>query len=292
MPNTICIVTDSCALVSNGAGLKSDLVTVVPNTLHFTGKTYYEGVDLDNEEAMRLMARESFPPRVASPDVAQFAQVYQRLAASADGIISIHPSRKLFSSWDNARQAARQVAGHCPIEVLDSRSISAGQGMLVGIALQAIAQGVDFEELVRIVRGAVERIYSVYYVESFDTLLQNKIMSSSHTILGAMLGIKPFLTIEEGALQAIEKVRTRVQAVERLVEFVVEFIDIEQVMILQPRQNISEQTRMLQDRLAVEFPGRHFPYALYGPSLAALVGLDAFGVVVLEREMEAFEDDF
>jgi hypothetical protein len=77
-----------------------------------------------------------------------------------------------------------------------------------------------------------------------------------------------------------------------MVEFVVEFTDIEEVIILQNKPYISDQTRMLQDRLAVEFPGRHFPYALYGPSLTALLGTEVPGVVVLESEMEFFDDGY
>jgi fatty acid-binding protein DegV len=107
-----------------------------------------------------------------------------------------------------------------------------------------------------------------------------------------MLQIKPFLAMEEGHLRPMEKVRTRVQAVERLVEFAVEFTEIEEAVILQPKAHVTEQTRMLQDRLAVEFPGRHFPHALYGPSLAALIGPDATGLVVLESEIDEDEDDF
>jgi DegV family protein with EDD domain len=291
MPN-IHIVTDSCALYAGAALDDPERVTVVPGLLHLGAQTYREGCDLTAEDAMRLMKQETFPPHVVSPTVAQFLEVYNRLIGSCDAIISIHPSRLLYPNWENARAAMRQVASYCPIEVVDSQTISAGQAMLVRLAQRVITEGLSFEEVVRKVRGASERVYSVYYVDSVDMLLQNKIVSSSHAILGAMLGIKPFLTIEEGALRMIEKVRTRTQAVERLVEYVVEFIDIEDAIILQNKPYLSDQTRMIQDRLALEFPDHHFPYAVYGPSLAALIGVDATGLVVLEREMEAFDDDF
>jgi fatty acid-binding protein DegV len=117
-------------------------------------------------------------------------------------------------------------------------------------------------------------------------------MTSSHTILSALLGIKPFIGVEHGRLALIEKVRTRAQAIDRLVEFVVEFAEIEDVVILQHKTYMSEQTRMVQDRLAVEFPGQYFPYSLYGPSMASLIGADATGLVVLERETDSIEDDF
>jgi hypothetical protein len=87
-------------------------------------------------------------------------------------------------------------------------------------------------------------------------------------------------------------VKTRLQAVDRLVEFVVEFSDIEDVLILQHKSYITEQTRMVQDRLAVDFPGQYFPHTLYNPSLAGLIGVDATGIVVLESEIEELDDDF
>jgi fatty acid-binding protein DegV len=164
--------------------------------------------------------------------------------------------------------------------------------MLVKVATKAIREDVPFDDMVRQVRGGIERIYAIYYVETVSYLLQNKIMAPSHAILGTMLGVKPFLGLEHGQLAMNEKVRTRLQAVDRLVEFVVEFTDIEDVVILQHKSYITEQTRMVQDRLALEFPNQYFPYSLYAPSLAALIGADATGIVILEREMEPIDDDF
>ncbi len=289
---TIQIVTDSAANFASPHFVQQHPVTVVPNKLSIAGRTFREGVDLSAEEALRLLAHQPYAPLVTSPSESEFAEVYNRLARTCDAIISVHPSREILPSWANATRAARQIAGHCQVIVIDSQSLCAGQGMLVKVAAKAIERESSVDDIVRAVRGAVERIYTIYYVESVNYLLQNKIMSTSHAVLGLMLGIKPFLGIEHGRLQLIEKVKTRLQAVDRLVEFVVEFSDIEDVVILQHKSYISEQTRMVQDRLAVDFPGQYFPYALYNPSLAAMIGTDATGVVVLESETEEPDDDF
>jgi len=291
MPN-IQIVTDSCAHFVNSHFVQQNPITVIPNKIRIGGRTYLEGVDLSSEEAIRLIAHEQFTPVVTSPTENDFAEVYHRLAATADAIISIHPSQHLYPSWENARAAAQQIGGHCETVVIDSQSLSAGQAMLVRVAATAIAEGASIEEVIRRVRGGVDRIYTIFYVETVNSLLHSKIISGSHAILGAMLGIKPFLTIENGYLTPMEKVRTRAQAIERLVEFVVEFTEIDDVVILQNKPHMSEQTRMVQDRLALEFPNRYFPYTLYNPSLAALIGTDATGVVILETEMEEIDDDF
>jgi DegV family protein with EDD domain len=285
------IVTDSCAHFINPHFVHQHPVTVVPNKINIGGKFYREGVDITAEEAMRLISQQSFAPQVVSPSVADYAAVYAKLARHHDAIISLHASSQVYPSFQNAKAAAAQTPGPCEIVVIDSQTMCAAQGMLVRVTAKAIERSTSIDELVRLIRGTIERLYSIYYVESIDYMLQNKILSASHSILGAMLSIKPFVTIENGALMPIEKVRTRTQAVERLVEFLVEFSSIDDVVILQHKTHMSEQTRMLQDRLALEFPGRYFPYAIYGASLASLIGTDATGLVVLEGEMEQIDDD-
>jgi DegV family protein with EDD domain len=289
------IVTDSGAHFVNAHFVQQNPVTVVPNRITIGDAVYREGEDLSAEEALQLIARHRPAPTVTPPTVGDYMQAYERLAPTHDTIISIHASREIFESWHNARSAAHNMMGYCDIIVLDSQTLCAAQGLLVQVAVRAIQDGQPPDEVVRIVRGAVDRLYAIYYVETLDFLLHSRIMSASHTVLGTMLGIRPFVSLEEGHLVAIEKVRTRGQAVERLVEFAVEFTDIEQAVILQSRLAVTDQTRSLQERLGAEFPQQQFPYTVYAPSLAALIGTDATGIVILESEistMEFFEDDF
>jgi DegV family protein with EDD domain len=285
------IVTDSFAYFADNTILQRFPITVVPNQIKIGSRTYYEGVDLSPDEAFRLIAEQPEPPIVTPPSEADFVRAYNKAARTSDAVLSIHASREMFQSWHHARRAAQHLSGNSEIALIDSQTLCAAQGMLVKVAGEALATTETFDALVRRVRGAVERIYSVYYVESVNFLLHNKIIAPSHSILSAMLGIKPFLTIEEGRMVATEKVRTRVQAVEHIVEFVEEFDDIQDGLILQYKSGITEQTRMLQERLAVKFPRREFPYSLYSPSMAALIGIDGSGFALLEDEMDS-DDDF
>jgi DegV family protein with EDD domain len=278
------IVTDSCAHVLTPHFWEQQSITVVPNRITIAGKAYRELLDLTAEDALRLLATEPFAPIVTPPSTADYLDTYTRLSRSCDAIISIHASRE-------AMTAARQLAGHCQIAVIDSRSLDAGQGMLVKAATRAIRADGTFDEMVKTVRGAVERLYAVYYVESVGYLQQNKLLSGSHTILGAMLGIKPLLGLEDGRPGTIEKVKTRGQAIDRLVEFIAEFADFEEILILQNRPHLTEITRAVQDRLASDFPDQHFPYGVYGASMAALIGTEASGVVILEKALEMDDID-
>jgi len=271
--------------------LQQQPVTLIPNRLDIGGRIYREDIDISTEDAFRLMQNLPVPPRVIPPTTAEYLEIYAHLSKTCEGVLSIHPSRELSKSWQNARDAAQQASSSsCPIVVIDSRSICAAQGMLVRYATQLIGEGLAFDDMVNQVRSAADRIYAIYCVETLEYLHHNGIISESRAILGAMLGIKPIIGIEEGKLAVIEKVRTRTQLIEQLVEFVTEFTDLEDVLILQSRTQITEQTRIIQDRLSLEFVGRHFPFANYSPTMACYIGTDAVGVVVFENISAVFDD--
>ena len=286
------VVTDSGARFANQRLLQQYPVTVIPYQLDIGGTLYKEGVDISDDDAMRLIKSQSKPPELIAPSEDDYAETYASLSRVYDGIISIHTSREITDSWNNARRAAQRMKDTCEVVAIDSRTISAGQGMLVRLAGQAALDDLPYEESVQKVRDAVDRIFTTFYVESLDYLMANNIMSESRAILGSMLKIKPIISIEEGKPMVTEKVRTRSQAIDRLIEFLVEFDNIDDAMIVQNRSHITEQARQIQDRLSLEFPGRHFPYTMYGMSLAVLLGGEATGVMVLESEMEDFEDDY
>ncbi len=287
------IVTDSSAHFAVPHFLhQHPMVTVVPNRISIAGKSYREGLDITSEDALRLMSAQPYAPVVNPPTEAEFVETYRKAAANGDAIISIHASREISRSYENALAATRQLSALCPIAVIDSQNIDAGQGMLVKAASRIIKLNLNLDDMVRLIRGTIERIYSIYYTESVTYLQQNRIMTDSHTILSSLLGIKPVLGVEHGRMIVTEKVKTRAQAVERLLEFVVEFAEIEDVVILQHKAYTSDQTRMMQDRLTIDYPNQFFPYAIYTPSLAALIGPDASGLVVLEKEMDGDSDEF
>jgi DegV family protein with EDD domain len=276
------IVTDSAANLFGKDHSAEKHLSVVPYRLMIDGYTFREGIDITTANGYSIIEQAQTPPKLLAPSVEDYVKAFRYGLEQADVVISIHTSREITNSWQNA-QAAAQSIGHKGVIVIDSQSICAGQGMLVRVALDAITHYDDAEEVIRTIRGAIEQIYAIYYVESIEYLQHNNIMSPSHTLLGGMLGMKPFLTIEEGRILPVEKVKTRPQAVERLVEFIIEFTELEAGVILQPQEGIYEMTTQLQERLALEFTQGNFPFVGYNPSLMALIGINAIGICIHEK---------
>ena len=164
--------------------------------------------------------------------------------------------------------------------------------MLVRFAARAAYADNNTDDTIQSVRRAVNRVYSVYCVHNVDYLRYNEIMKASHAILSSHIGIRPFVSLEDGKIIVIEKVQSRAQARERLVEFLVEFTELEDAVILQDQMPISDETRLMQDRLALEFPGQHFPFTMYSTTMAARLGASAIGVAVLEKASDTLDYDF
>jgi DegV family protein with EDD domain len=277
------VVTDSTAHLEPKAIEKLN-ITVIPLQVHLGTQAFEDGPDLDREMFFQQMARSPVPPRSVSPPMEVIAATYERLSRSTGSILSLHVSSKLTNVCETAQQAANTLLGRCEITVVDSETISVGLGILVKAAAEAAAEGQSLDDITRLIRGMIPRIYVVFFVETLDFLEREGRIRPAQALLGTMLDIKPFLTMEEGELIPMEKVRSRDKAVDKLFEFVSEFSDIEQIIILQSAPHPTEDTRLLMERLDMTFPDIKVPLVVYGPTLASHLGVGALGVIVVEGE--------
>ena len=275
------IVTDSTAYLPRD--LVQELkITVVPFHIRIGDQEYLDGVDLDNAEFDRLVYGEGLEAVSSPPTTEELHRVYRKLCQSGAEVISIHIAETLSDTLKNARQAGGAFLGQCRIELIDSKTLSLGLGMLVEAAARAAAEGRPTDEIVRLVRGIVPQIYVVFFSEGLDYLEEGGRIGHAQALLGTMLGIKPFLTLEDGEITPIEKVRTREQAIEKLVEFVSEFDFIKRIAIVKGNDEATPETEQLIERLQATFPGLEVPILSYGPVLSTYVGSDTLGIIVYE----------
>jgi DegV family protein with EDD domain len=282
------IVTDAAARFSSANFASKHSVAIAPVSVRCGNIHIPDGPDVSLATLRHTLEACSPEIFVESPSVDTFTEIYQQLNHTTNQVISIHTSAGLIDTYENAVQASLQFRGRMDIQVIDSQSISIGLGLLVQNAAQAAIRGESFDAIIRQVRGLISRMYIVMFLEDLFFLERNHLVSRSQAILGNMLGIVPFITIEDGYLIPMEKVRSRMRAVEKLVEFISEFSGLTHLGLIQPGVQETEETQAILDRLRVIYPSTPFTISSYGLTLSAFVGLDCLGAVVLETE----EDDF
>jgi DegV family protein with EDD domain len=281
-PSRLHLVTDSAAAFSNPGLASRPDVTILPLTIHIGTQSFLEQNGGTLEQIRPLLSSRTTLPVVASPSVEAFLSTFECISRKTRNILCLHTSGRLCRAARNARTASESFAGRMNIMVVDSLTTSAGVGFLVGEALRIADEGATLEEVVRQLRYLVPRLYAVFFVEDLAYLQRASKISRSQVLLGEMLGIKPFLSLEEGGLVPLEKVQTREQAVEKLIEFVSEFTHLRHLAVVYNLQSDGDHGRMLYQRVREVFPSCPVTVANLGASVASIFGPRTTGLIAFD----------
>ncbi|MCS6843416.1 MAG: DegV family protein [Caldilineales bacterium] len=278
----VAVVTDSNAFLPPQVVERLN-IHVLPHTIYLEQGSFKEGVNLTPGQYFRLLAQssDSFLPRASGPGPEAFFDLYSHLYRTTDQILSLHMSGHLSDAVQNARTARQMLLGRCQIEVIDTQTATMGLGLLVQAAATAARSGYGLADCVRLVRGMMPHIYLFFLVRRLAYLERERRISPAQALLGHMLRVMPLLQVEDGEIIPLEKVRSSQRGIDKLFDYVSEFAQIEQAIVLQ--HGFDAETAELTQRFKMAFPHKKFPVMSINPSLAVHIGPEALGVVVFER---------
>jgi DegV family protein with EDD domain len=230
------------------------------------------------------MGKSRQPVQIVGPSPDDFRAVFERTLYRTNKMLLILSSGRLSPIVHNARVAARDFMGRCDITILDSQTLSVGLGLLVEQAGVLLREGtLPLPAIVRHLRGMIPHIYVVMITHTLEYLYRSKKVTSMQAILGAMLDIHPYLVIEEGEIQPLEKSRSASKALDKLVEFASEFSRVQEMIVFQSgSEQTQEEAQELREELEQLLPGREVPVITYDPVIASHIGPDGVGLIVYE----------
>jgi len=272
----IAIVTDSSAY------LPADLVErygihVMPLKVAFGQTVYRDCVDITEEEFYHKLAQAQELPITSQPSAGEFLAFYQEVARQAQGIVSIHLSGALSGTYNSA-MAARDMLPDVPIEVVDSRSTSMGQGFLVLAAARAAAEDKSLAEIAALTRDLVPRLNVIFVLDTLKYLQRGGRIGGAQALMGSMLAIKPLLYLHEGRVEPLEKVRSKGKAVQRLVEIMAERLQGRPAHIAILHSAIPQEAEALRAEIAARFPCRELLLCGVSPVIGTHTGPGCLGL--------------
>jgi DegV family protein with EDD domain len=211
------IVTDSTSDVP--PELAAELgITTVPLYVQFGGKSYRDRIDITEDEFYTRLQTDPVHPTTAQPSPQDFATAYDKIAAGADGILSIHISEKMSGTMSSARQGAKMMKHPIPVEVVDSKFTSMPQGLIVVAAARLAKTGQDLQSLAAAARGLVDDIHLLVLFDTLKYIARGGRIGRAKALLGSILNVKPLLSIKDGEFVPVGQVRSRAKGIERLFE--------------------------------------------------------------------------
>lgn len=216
----VAIVADS---VSN---LPADLVKqydihIVPAIVNWEGQSLLDGVDISTQAFYERLRTSKELPKTSQPSPGQFSEVFEQLVADGKSIVAITVSEALSGTYASANLALQGMTG-APIEIVDSRSASLGQGLMALAAARAAAQGATTAEIAAYVRAIVPRMRVIFVVDTLDYLHKGGRIGGAQRLVGSVLSIKPVLHLHEGRVEPMASVRTKSKAIQHMLDTLVE----------------------------------------------------------------------
>lgn len=224
------IVTDSCSdLRPDYVAVQSDFI-VVPMQYTIGKETYPDAPGRGIEPAefyRRLSAGESGSTAQISPDT--LMEVYRPLLAAGKDVVSILLSSGLSGTYQSSLVAKEMLAAeNLPGKLypVDSLAASAGEGLMVHLALQKRAEGMNAEQTAKWLEENRMRVAQWFTVDDLHFLKRGGRCSPAAAFFGTLISIKPVLHVDDaGRLIARDKVRRRSGALRGLVDRVESLIE-------------------------------------------------------------------
>jgi DegV family protein with EDD domain len=207
------IVTDSACDLSQEVVDRFG-IEIVPLTIRFGTDEFVDRFELSAESFYEKMATAGLQPETAAPAPGQFQEVFSRLAdEGADAVVCVNLSSELSATMASAQNAAKALDGRCDVRVVDSRTITGGQGTIVHEAAEAAADGAGADDVVKLIEGMVARTRLYGALDTLENLKRGGRIGGAQAALGSLLSIKPIIHIgPAGKVEEAGKQRTRRKA--------------------------------------------------------------------------------
>jgi DegV family protein with EDD domain len=211
------VVTDSaCDLTDELAAANG--ITVVPLTIRFGDEELLDRRDLSPDEFWRRCKESSALPETAAPSPGAFHEAFEKAADDgAEGILCLSLSSGVSATYQSALAGAEAAGGRVPIRVVDTRSLTMGQGLMCLAAAEAAAGGAGLDEVAALVDDLVGRTRVFGVLGTLDHLQRGGRVGGAAALVGSLLSIKPVIQVKDGVVEQESKQRTRSRSLEYLV---------------------------------------------------------------------------
>ena len=216
----VAIITDSTAYLPDEMVEKYG-ISVAPQVLIWGEETLRDGIDIQPAEFYNRLSTADIMPTTSQVAVKDFKELYEKLLGQGKDILAILVSDKLSGTIGSATQAL-EFFPDANIEIINSQGVAMMLGFVVLEVARAAEKGASLAECKTLAENLKQRTGVVFAVDTLEFLHRGGRIGGASRFLGTALQLKPILEVRDGRVEAIERVRTKTKAHNRLIEILAE----------------------------------------------------------------------
>ncbi|WP_336990191.1 DegV family protein [Bacillus infantis] len=270
------VVTDSTAYIPKE--LRDRLnIHMIPLSVIFGNETYEEEVEI-TAEAFYEEVKHKELPTTSQPSTGQFVELFEKLSADYDAVISIHLSSGISGTYQGAVTAGSMVEG-IRAYPFDSEISCMVQGFYVIEAAEMAAAGKDPQDIMARLEEMKQTVRAYFMVDDLSHLQRGGRLSSAQALIGSLLQVKPLLHFQDKVIVPFEKIRTRKKAMKRIADLLGEAAsgggEYRAVII---HANREKEAGEWKAELEKELPNVEFMIGYFGPVIGTHLGEGSMGL--------------
>jgi len=255
-------------------------IIAVPLTVSFGDRSYLDGVELSPGDFLAKLTASSVTPTTSQPAVTAFVEAFTRVLEGGNDVVCLTIAQELSGTFNAARLAA-ETLDSTRIRIMDSRTVSIHTGLAALAAARAAADGNDIEAVAEIATSTLARGQIFVVLETLEYLRRGGRIGKAQALVGSVLSLKPVLTVRNGEVVPLERVRTWRKAMDRMVELIREQGPLEALAVYHAGNAADAQA--MAGRLADLLPGSEILIGELGAVVSTYAGPGALGAVPVKR---------
>jgi DegV family protein with EDD domain len=249
----IAFVTDSTAYIPPDL-VKQYSISVVPQVLIWGDQTFQDGIDIQPDEFYARLRTAKVMPSTSQASVVTMQETFQALVDKGFDVLGVFIAAKLSGTMQSATQASAALgAAASRVTLIDSGTTAMAMGFMVLAAARAAEKGAGLSECKALIEQARSHVGVYFAVDTLEFLHRGGRIGGAQRFIGSALNLKPILQLKDARVEALDRVRTKGKALDRLVEIVAEQVKGKpNVRLATLHANAEAEARALLERASKE----------------------------------------
>lgn len=188
-------------------------ITILPLHIVLGDKEYRDGTEITPEEIYRWSDAKKETPKTSAVAITDAIEIMRPALEAGDELIMFTISEKMSTTANVFRMAAQELEAEDKVSVVDSASLSTGNGLLVIRAAVMAREGKGRKEIVEEIERLKPRVRASFVVDTLTYLHRGGRCSGVAALAGGMLKLHPKIVVLDGAMEVSKKYRGKINSV-------------------------------------------------------------------------------